>query len=665
MPEITLLQKLPYSVAITACARDCASALAQNITRIERLREYFASSVVIIVENDSIDGTKKLLAKWEATSPDVVILSKDTHELTIPKKSREMPHPASTSYRLERMCRFRNTYMDWVQTNRPTIDLLLVIDIDIDDFLPESVVWAITTAPDDWAALFSNGVKYLDFFRKKVPSKYYDDSAYLPFFEKKELYVDLTLSEIKYNRDMISRELKNTLFLKCSSAFGGIGIYRYQYVKDAQYVTQLNTRDLFAESICEHILFNVKLRKYGTCYIARDLFIYHTRLKKFNEVFIELLPTALWLFLYRNFRSRRRLPTVKKILINGDFLCRKITGVERYAYEITQRLDKLSKSAEIAIIIPANTPVVPAYKNLEIIRHKKKTKSHVWWQMATLQYFLLLHRNYIPLEFGNTCLPLAPGIVFLHDIYCEFFPEDFVGLRDKIARFYNRWQYRLIARKAKQIGTVSYFSKKQITETYHIDPGKITVIYNGWEHFRSIQADYSVFEEFPVLSNPANPFYFSLGSLSKRKNIKWIYEYASEHPDTLFAISGESLPTTKLTMTDMPVALSNILFLGYLSDEKVKALMEKCKAFIMPSYYEGFGIPPLEALSCGAKIIVAQSSSLPEIYGETAHYIDPFTTDVNLDTLLQEPVESPDAILAKYSYDTAAAQLYKMIDLTL
>jgi glycosyltransferase involved in cell wall biosynthesis len=107
--------------------------------------------------------------------------------------------------------------------------------------------------------------------------------------------------------------------------------------------------------------------------------------------------------------------------------------------------------------------------------------------------------------------------------------------------------------------------------------------------------------------------------------------------------------------------LENILLPGYLDDGKVKALMERCKAFILPSYYEGFGLTPLEALSCGAKIIVANAASLPEIYGKTAHYIDPFDTEVDLDKLLQEPVEDPDAILEKYSYDTSALQVYTII----
>jgi glycosyltransferase involved in cell wall biosynthesis len=347
---------------------------------------------------------------------------------------------------------------------------------------------------------------------------------------------------------------------------------------------------------------------------------------------------------------------MQKVLINGYFLCRKLTGIERYAFEITKRLDKLCRMDEIAIIVSVDAEIIPKYENIRLIRHGKRIQ-HILWQMFTVQLFLLTHRQYTILDFGNTILPFAPGIVFLHDIYCEYFPEDFIGIRDKLVRLYNRWQYRLIARKAKKIVTVSHFSKNQIVQSYHISPDKISVVYSSWNHFRNIQADYSVFDKFPILSNP---FYFSLGSLSKRKNIRWIVDFASKHPQDIFAISGDDLPTARAgDISDTKP--SNIVLLGYLDDSKTRALMERCKAFLLPSYYEGFGLTPLEALSCGAECIVANAASLPEIYGNTVHYINPFNTDVDLDLLLREPLESPQTILEKYSFDTAAKQVYDLI----
>jgi glycosyltransferase involved in cell wall biosynthesis len=348
---------------------------------------------------------------------------------------------------------------------------------------------------------------------------------------------------------------------------------------------------------------------------------------------------------------------LKKILINGYFLCRKITGIERYALEITDRLDKLSSPGEISLIVPGDCHSVPDYKNISVIFYKKKIP-HILWQFFTLQFFLLTHRRFTILEFANTCLPFFPGIIFFHDIYCELFPGDFTTFRDKIVRLYNRWQYRLISKKAKKIITVSDFSREQMIEKFRINPEKISVIGNGWEHFREVKGDYSIFECFPLLSKP---YYFSLGSLSKRKNIKWIIDYAGNHPSDLFAISGAAIPTAKLKEIDSTYLPENIIFLGYLDDSKVKALMEKCKAFIMPSYYEGFGIPPMEAMSAGARVIAARSSSLPEIYGSSVHYIDPDNTNVDLDRLLEEPVDNAEKVLKKYSWDISAKKIHEII----
>ena len=348
----------------------------------------------------------------------------------------------------------------------------------------------------------------------------------------------------------------------------------------------------------------------------------------------------------------------KKVLINGDFLCRSLTGIERYACEITNRLDKISNPSEIAIAIPSYLENIPDYKNINIIKLQKKSKSNIRWQMLTLQGFLLQNKEYTILEFGNTALPFSPGIVFLHDIYCEFFPDDFITRRDKFYKLYNRIQYRIIAKKAKKIITVSEFSRNEICNALNINPSKIEVIYSSADHVKTIDVDMSVFDKFSILRE--KPFYFSLGSLSKRKNIKWIVDYAKKNSQVLFAISGTSLFTVKVDELENKIP-ENIILLGYLDDSQVKALMSHCKAFILPSYYEGFGLTPLEALVCGAQIIIAKAASLPEIYGKTAHYIDPYDINIDLNDLLEEPVSNPDDIIRKYSYDTAAMQTYKII----
>ena len=346
----------------------------------------------------------------------------------------------------------------------------------------------------------------------------------------------------------------------------------------------------------------------------------------------------------------------KTILINGFFLCHRLSGIERYAYEITKRLDNISSANEIAMIVPKNIDI-PEYKNLKIIRYGKKIKN-ILWQMIYLQWFLITHRNYTVLDYGNTALPFAPSIVFLHDIYCEFFPEDFKGFKNKLVRIYNRWQYRLIAKKAKKIVTVSEYSKNEITKALKADSSKIEVVYSSADHIKSIDPDMSIFKDYPLLKN--TQYYFSFGNLYKRKNTNWIIDYAKNHPDSLFAISGTWLTDKKETASADRIP-KNVVLLGYLKDEITKALMINCKAFILPSYYEGFGLTPLEALACGVPIIISNTASLPEIYGDTAHYIDPHSTNTDLDELLRQPVEKPFKILMKYSYDTAAVQVYGII----
>jgi glycosyltransferase involved in cell wall biosynthesis len=345
-----------------------------------------------------------------------------------------------------------------------------------------------------------------------------------------------------------------------------------------------------------------------------------------------------------------------KVVINGEFFCNNISGIERFAYEITTRLDEISRKDEIGIIITKDAKNVPSFKNLKVINYEKDLDSIPKWQQFIIPR-ILRKMKAISLDFGNACSLLYPGISFLHDIYCEMFPDDFKTKREKHECFYFRILNRIIAYRAKKIITVSYFSRNQIAKTYHIKAEKITVIYSAWNHFKNIKSDYSVFDDYPALSKS---FYFSLGSLSKRKNIKWIVEYAVKNPEALFVISGSSLNTVKVDELSGSIS-PNVLLPGYLDDSKVKALMTKCKAFIHPAYYEGFGLTPLEALSCGAQIIIAKAASLPEIYGNTAHYIDPFDTNVDLDELLKQPVDPPDEILRKYSYDTSARQVYEII----
>lgn len=152
-----------------------------------------------------------------------------------------------------------------------------------------------------------------------------------------------------------------------------------------------------------------------------------------------------------------------------------------------------------------------------------------------------------------------------------------------------------------------------------------------------------------------------MGSLSIRKNLKWIAEHAQKYPENFYAISSKPLPDVVAPKLELLRTLKNVKFLDYLSDEEVKAVISKCKVFIFPSYFEGFGLLPLEALSGGSPIIISNTICLREIYANTAHYIDPDNSDIDLDKLLQEPVASPKELLEKLTVKNSEKELYSIL----
>ena len=148
-------------------------------------------------------------------------------------------------------------------------------------------------------------------------------------------------------------------------------------------------------------------------------------------------------------------------------------------------------------------------------------------------------------------------------------------------------------------------------------------------------------------------YFFSLGSRLAHKNAKWIISAAAQNPSEIFVISGSSFGQEDKEAKE--TSLKNVLFAGYLTDSEVKALMHNCKAFIQPSLCEGFGIPPMEAMSTGAQCIVAKAASLPEVYKNSVWYIDPLNySDIDLYQIMQQSKENNSLILDEYSWHVSA-----------
>ena len=202
--------------------------------------------------------------------------------------------------------------------------------------------------------------------------------------------------------------------------------------------------------------------------------------------------------------------------------------------------------------------------------------------------------------------------------------------------------------------TVSEFSKREIEKYYKVSKERIKIIYNAWQHISRIAASVDIFERYPQLRK--NNYYFSLSSLAANKNFKWLLYAAKNNPSEQFAIAGGGKlkgVAEASGLKDFP----NIHFLGYVSDADAKALMAGCKAFIFPTLYEGFGIPPLEAVASGARrIVVSDTPCMHEIYGDCAEYLNA-KDYVNAGINSNGKIDSAD-ILTKYSWKESAEKLW-------
>ncbi len=340
---------------------------------------------------------------------------------------------------------------------------------------------------------------------------------------------------------------------------------------------------------------------------------------------------------------------MKEVIIDGRCIrSGGFDGTQRYAREILIELDKIVPPGQYKILIK------PEYKELLELKNIQKIevncKNVFWWRVTTLFYLFRHSAWYI--NFANGPAIWRKSIITQHDIYAFYNVYNNTGLyclKRKCIALIN-------AVVAKHIVTVSQYSKGTMIEKLPVKSKKISVIYNGWQHLKLTTPDTGILDKKNL--QPKN-FYFFIGRLVNNKNIKWIFKAADYNPEDKFVVSGE----VRNEKFDFYYGKhNNIIYTGFISDAEMAALFQNCKAFLFPSLMEGFGIPPLEALYYKVPIIISNTSSLPEIYEDCAHYIDPMKYDYCLNEILKEPVGSAERILNKFSWKKSAQQWYELIN---
>jgi glycosyltransferase involved in cell wall biosynthesis len=300
------------------------------------------------------------------------------------------------------------------------------------------------------------------------------------------------------------------------------------------------------------------------------------------------------------------------IYINGRFLSQSITGVQRYALEICKQL----KNKNIEFIILAPEGLKEEYLVYDLpIKVLRGFQGHIWEQIV-LPIFLMKNKIKRLVNFCNTAPVLFKGnFTVIHDMSFFRYPENF----SKSFLYSYKLFIPIIFIRSKKIFTVSDFSKKEI-EFFFKANKEVVVMPCGVSPFLLSDGLYN--SDIPEDFNA--PYFLAVSSISPHKNFPFLVSAftTANIPDIrLKIVGGENKNFSNQHGVNLE---NNVDYLGRVGDEELACLYKNALAFIFPSYYEGFGIPPLEAQYYQCPVISSNAASLPEVLGDSVLYIDPY-----------------------------------------
>ncbi|KUJ73198.1 hypothetical protein AVO45_15775 [Ruegeria marisrubri] len=305
------------------------------------------------------------------------------------------------------------------------------------------------------------------------------------------------------------------------------------------------------------------------------------------------------------------------IYVNARFLTQPLSGVQRYARELLAALDRAlaadpdlrRRLGPVVALHPAEPVADPGWTVIER-RPVPDGNGHLWEQAALAR----AARDGVLLSLGNSG-PLLHRrqVICFHDANVWLVPEAF-SLRYRMLHRVLRPQ---LARRAAALITVSRYSASELAARLRVGTDRFSVIPNSAVHIRSVAPDASALQRHGL---KRAGYLLTVGNRSSNKNISRL---VAAH-----RLAGPALPQLVIAGGAVPGLAragdeTGARFLGRVTDGELRALYEGAAGFVFPSLYEGFGIPPLEAMELGVPVLAARDSALPEVLGGAPIWFDP------------------------------------------
>jgi glycosyltransferase involved in cell wall biosynthesis len=309
-----------------------------------------------------------------------------------------------------------------------------------------------------------------------------------------------------------------------------------------------------------------------------------------------------------------------RIALDGAGISQHMTGVGRYFQCLLRELIPLDSTIEYTLFLKDDFNTSLDFANLSL-KVLPRPGSYFLWQ-NTLLARAVRRGNFDLFWSPNYTLPLflpTPSLVTVHDISWESLPGEYPPL----IRLYKLLTGRRSMKKAKLVFTVSDFSRAEIVRHAAIPENKIIRIHEGvTDHFQQAAAEeVAAFKaRYGIFGKRLLGF---LGSFFKRRNVPELIAsmeiLRERNPDVVLMLVGENHAVPSVTLDRCP---SNVLWLRRLPENEINAFYSSLSLFLYMSDYEGFGLPPMEALNCGTVSLLLRRGSLAELYGDSALFVD-------------------------------------------